>query len=265
MPQKYLEWLYATHPKDAEEFYADFIKGVATSVMPVQSIPSVVPPPLRTWQEIKSNFYFWSEDAVIPTYKLQMEPDLQSSRFGSSTATLIGEKFDMSPIVVDKIIKDVLGNAGQYGLDGADLLTNKLREAKKEPIPADPTRLPRIVRRFIKQDPLLARSEIENAWWDTYNIVKTKINSLREYEKRDDQTKANSYREKYQTILDQQYQMLDNGKIISELYQERNEIIDDLNLSTEEKDPILERINTEKNELITESLNEFNNAIQEAN
>ena len=59
--------------------------------------------------------------------------------------------------------------------------------------------------------------------------------------------------------------MIDNGKIISELYQERNEIIDDLNLSTEEKDPILERINTEKNELITESLNEFNNAIQEAN
>ena len=112
---------------------------------------------------------------------------------------------------------------------------------------------------------MLARSEIENAWWDTYNIVKTKINSLREYEKRDDQTKANSYRVKYETILDQQYQMLDNGKIISELYQERNEIIDDLNLSTEEKDPILERINTEKNELITESLNEFNNAIQEAN
>lgn len=265
MPQKYLEWMYATHPKDAKEFFVDFIQGATTSVSPIQSIPAVAPPPLKTWLEIKSNYLFYNEGAVIPTYKVNMEPDLQASRFGSSTATLIGDKFNMSPIVVDKIIKDVLGNAGQYGLDGAELLSDKLKDARNEPIPADPSKLPRIVRRFIKQDPLLARSETENAWWDTYSIVQTKINSLREYEKLPDLKQADEYENKFKTIFDQQYQMLDNGKLISQLYRERNEIIDDANLTVEEKDKQLERINVEKNEVITESLNEFNNAIQDAN
>lgn len=96
------------------------VGGPVSAESPTQFVQSFEPQIARPFINQAANKDLYTGKAIVPDYLQQESPKNQKYKFSSGTATIVGNKANVSPIRIEKAVKDVTGTVGLYGLNAAD-------------------------------------------------------------------------------------------------------------------------------------------------
>ena len=203
VPEKVMEWAYQERYPEGKEMY-EMLQGFYASASPIQSPISAFPSWLQYIIENISNYNFYFNNDLINDRLMDLEPDLQYYNSTSETAKLIGKKFGVSPIRVEKLLNSFIPSVDQYVITGTDYLVNKAREFNGIDVPDKPSFLEKnpIFGRFIVPTPMGQRTINASTLFEMGRDLSRVEQSLKIYEKTDPRF-AKKYRNDYAVLLSQ--------------------------------------------------------------
>jgi hypothetical protein len=94
----------------------------------------LIPQAVKPWLQLDSNEDYYTGEKIVPDFMMEEtdDPTKRARKGTSGSARLIADQLGVSPIQVEKAIKDTFGSLGLYGENAADNLL-----ASKGKIPAE--------------------------------------------------------------------------------------------------------------------------------
>jgi hypothetical protein len=129
---------------------------LARSMSPIEpEIFSLIPPGIGTAAQMAINKDFFRQRDIVPQGELARPTSQQYDQTNSKTAILLGEKFNVSPRMIDFMIQDMAGGGGQSAMWLSDLVLGAVGynpvppgEAKERALTTTET---------LKQNPIVGR------------------------------------------------------------------------------------------------------------
>jgi len=217
--------LNALNEQDPHAF-DDYAKNLY-GVMSPDWMPDFMMPILEAY----SNYDYFRMRRIVPYAEEFLEKPQQYSNFTSETAKLIGKTFNLSPRIIEHVIRGYTGGLGSYGLEITDEMlkfigvAEDVPERKKDIV----YKIPGI--RYLAIEPYLSGSNsIDKLYTEYYDLTKRK---------RSAKSSMTDFPEKDARRLNRVDAAI---KKISILRKRGNNIYESKDLTAEEKQQLLEEI-----------------------
>lgn len=205
MPKPYeYGGLFASIPEaialrqQGKEGWEDFKKRmlqVLGQVLLFRVIPQSAVIPAEPW----ANKSMFTGRPIVPDKEKNLEPGLQATPGTSKTAQLAGEAANVSPAVIDNVVRNTLGTLGMHAILASDAMLEATGAAPKG---RERTwRSWPVVKAFV-HDPDNPNSKQLNDFYDDLEKYRRALATMKEYDKRGQEAKATSYMEKKQFEID---------------------------------------------------------------
>ena len=261
VPEKLMEWAYQERYPEGKEMY-EMLQGFYASASPIQSPISVFPSWFQYIIENHTNYNFYFNNDLINDRLIDLEPDLQYYNSTSETAKLIGKKFGVSPIRVEKFINSFIPSVDQYVITGTDYLINKAREFNGIPVPDKPSFLEKnpIIGRFIVPTPIGQRTILASTLFEFGRDLNRVEQSLKIYKERDP-TFAKKYENDNAVLLSQSKVIKNSIREINKIKKQIEEIKERVILRQEVKEAQIEELEQRQGTIAKVAIQKFDKAI----
>ncbi len=177
VPSRFLEYAY-TQDKNA---YKEMVTGLLGSVSPVNDVSGAMPQTLKVPMEIMSNYSFFFNNHFYPEYLDKRKPADRYNQNTSEVAKMLGERFELSPALIEATIKDSVGGSADYVLQAGDYLYGQYKKAAGEEYNEPIRNLSNTVftKSFVRKDPIGSNSNSVNRFWDKWKEVEQTHHSYR--------------------------------------------------------------------------------------
>jgi len=146
LPERFMEYIDTKNP----DAFSGIIQSIYDSLAPINGDPSIgmTPTGLRPLVENATNWNFFLERNIVPTWKLKMDKKYQYTEQTSQTAKLFGKAINQSPAKIENLVRGILGGTGGYLLQGGDLLLRQIQGETKKQRPRELSDVP-LVKGFV--------------------------------------------------------------------------------------------------------------------
>lgn len=150
----------------------------------------VIPQAATLLAEPWANKSFFTGRKIVPDKQQHLEPRLQSNPMTSKSAQAAGELANVSPAVIDNVIRNVFGTIGVHATTVADLL---LEKAGTFPVGREKTWQSWPVIKAFVRDPENPNSKQQRDFYEALEKYRTAVATVRELQNRGEDTKAEAY------------------------------------------------------------------------
>jgi len=241
IPEKFMTWMYEGDKPQGKGYWEDVIRPLATSLSPIVDVPGTLPPLVRLSLEYTTNYNFFQDRSAYPDYLNDLEPELRKGPGSSLTSVALGEKFNISPYVVDNLLQGTLAGTAKYVTGAGDLILQQAREANTYSEKPTSFRNNPLTKSFVASDPIGPNSKTVSNFYEIADMVKMKTNSVKEYTG----DKERKYMKDNKFIFSMASDVRAAVKDITAVNKERREIRSSLVLNADTKKKRLDMLNKE--------------------
>ena len=262
IPEKFMTWSHQNNNPVGKSIYEEVTKGVLTTMSPVSSPVSAMPPALRLFLETTSNYNWYRNQNIYPDYLDDLEPEFRSTPYTSETARVLGKKFNYSPAKIDSMLQGTIASSAKYVTGAGDKLISMVREFNGQEYSARPESkrdIP-VLGSFLAQSPVSGNSVTGNTFYDLAQEVKIKTNSAKQY-KGDEKSE---YKDKHKLMFAQSGQVKRAAKRIAKLNKKRRQVRANLEMTAKEKAERLKELDRQVYEKARQSVERYLEAMDEA-
>lgn len=238
MPERIMLWMYNGNKPEGKAAWQDIAMGLGGAFSPVYDASALIPPLAKIAIEDATNYNFFTGRNIYPEWMEKLDPEMQSQKYTSETAKLLGEKLDMSPAKIENALRGQLAGATDYITGAGDRIIKEVREFNGEKDPEQPITASdvAVLKAFAVRRPAGYRSQSAKFFFENFDEAQRKKNTLNRLEG----DEAKEYREKNKTILMQYTQLNSAYKGMKDLQKQVDAVYDNPSMSAEVK---VERIN----------------------
>lgn len=154
LPEKVLISAYDGQKPEGEALWRELIIGLGGTVSPVYDITAVIPPIMKSAIEATTNYNFFMDRSIYPSYMENLPPEDRYNKFNTETAKLLGKTFGVSPAIIDNTIRGTIASSATYVTGATDRIINQVKKWNGEDTPEKPSSLVDypILRAFLSKD-----------------------------------------------------------------------------------------------------------------
>jgi hypothetical protein len=233
VPERFMLWGYDGDKPEMKKFWQELVYGIGGAFSPVYDPSSLMPPLIKSVIEWQTNYNFFTQRDIYPSWMDNLPPEARANKFTSETAKMLGEQLKVSPAKIDSSLRTNIGGAASYITDAGDFIINSVREWNGEEIPEDPRDLSNIplIRGFTVREPVGYKSNSVSNFFDNLE----KVQQTRSQYRRLDGDKAKKYFDKNKDLIQAYERMNAFKKQIKKLGKMSDEIYSHKTMSPEEK------------------------------
>ena len=252
VPERILEYLDKNDPEAFDKLGKTILEGAYLD--PTQWIPTALKPPLENLM----NYSLFRDRKLEGMGLERLMPSERYGQFTSETAKKLGRLLGMSPIKIENMVSGYTGSMGRLTLD----LLDKFQGSPSK-LPTTMENAP-IVRGLIAREPIGSNSESVNKFYENYDYITKRYNTINELFKRGNEKRAMELRKQYPEITPEaNKQVLQGAKFLSEKRKEINKILDNENIPSQVKTQMIRNISIEMTQR-TKLFNQKFNIIRKA-
>ena len=258
IPERVMIHGYDGDKPEAREMWLDVIKGVFGTMSPVNDWSATIPPLFKVVLEWQSNYNFFFDRNVYPTWMEDLPPEQRKNAYTSQTAQFLGESVGQSPAQIENAIRAQFGGLGGYGLKAGDAMIDQVKRWNDVPVAEKPaTDADNIlIQGFTLRDPIGSNSNSVQNFFDNYKLAKQAWNGQKNVPEED--------KEAYIANRAQQissYKSMERArKDIAGLQKEIIRITKDTDMSADEKRKTIKDLNSQITVIAREANKEYNAA-----
>tara|TARA_R100000388_G_C7244412_1_gene163860 strand:- start:306 stop:4865 length:4560 start_codon:yes stop_codon:yes gene_type:complete len=233
IPEKFMVWMYEGNKPQGQNFYTDIGKGMLSSLSPVVD-PTVLLGPLpKLGVEIAANYDFFTGRDIYPEYLDKLEPELRATRYTSELSKEAGKAFNISPVMIDKVLQSTIPNTERYVTAAADKIINEIKEFNNVEVSekAKSGMNNPIIRSFLVSPPRSPNSQYVQNMFDIADQVQMKVNSAKKYKG----DKLRLYKKDNQILFQFENTISRSLRNYRKITKQKNEMLESTVLSGEEK------------------------------
>ncbi len=177
--------LHQAGKEDGETFKKRMLQALG-QIFGFRVIPQVATILAEPW----ANKSFFTGRKLVPDRQERMEPGLQSGPQTSKVAQVAGQAANVSPAIIDNVVRNVFGTIGVHAETVADLLleqTGTFPQGKERGWQTWPA-----IKAFVR-DPDNPNTKQQRDFYEQLEKYRTAVNSVREMKERGEEAKAETY------------------------------------------------------------------------
>ena len=236
--------LRAADAEDGETFKKRMLQ-VLGQVLGFRMIPQTVAIVAEPW----ANKSLFTGRPIVPDRQEHLEPGLQSTPGTSKSAQVIGEAANVSPAVIDNVVRNVFGTLGVHVATAADMMVEA--SGAVAPGRAKSWQSWPVLKAFV-HDPDNPNTKQQTEFFDALQKYRRAVASLKELETRGDEAKADAYRVENADKLERAKAAEATAKRLAKIRKAIRAIEADRNMSPQEKREAINEQNLEIRELVEE-------------
>ncbi len=232
VPERVMSWSHKENTNYGKEVF-EMATGLFNSMSPIQDVSGMMHPWVKISIEIISNYNFFTGHNIYADWMNRLEPSERKNKYTSETANLIGEKFDVSPALVEHAVKGAIASSSRYLFDAGDSIINAVKKWNGEEIPERPLTPSDIavIRSFAIRNPEGSRSISVQNFYETWKKIQQKHAT---YNRKKGEEKLKYFEENIKEL--KAYKAVNNFyKQISSINKQIDRVYEDKNMTSEEK------------------------------
>lgn len=262
LPERIMTWAHDNDKPEGKDFWLDTVKETAGAFMPIQDLPSLLGPLVKTSVESITGYNFFMGRDIYPDWMKRLDPALRAGKYSSEFGKAVGKAFNVSPAKVDNAVTGQFGGMGQHALDAGDAIFDAVKRWNGEEPPAKPTTnadIP-LIKAFAVRDPAGYRSNSATTFFKNWEEVQQRKASSKEYEG----AEQNEYLKKHGRVISLYGMMQGTYKQMKSLSDEINVIYDDPKMSSERKVARISKLEAQITAIARDANHSYNAAMKGA-
>lgn len=230
--EDFMIWLYKGEKPEARGIW-DVLSGIMGSMAPVQTTGSLLSPLGQVSIEAMTNYNFFMGKPIYPQWMENLPPEERANKTTSKLGTAIGQKFGVSPAVVDNTIFGLTSTLGRQTVGAAETMIDQFKKWNGEEVNEGITvkkDIP-IVGALVGRIPDGSRSRSYQQFADDFKKAQQAHNA---YNNKDG-AERKEYREKHAFELESYDRLKNFSKQIKTVRKKINEIYENASLSSQRK------------------------------
>lgn len=134
--EDFLIWGYKGQKPEGREVH-ELLAGMIGSLSPVQTYGSLFSPVGQVVIEATTNYNFFQGYSIYPKWLDDLPPEERKNKTTSQLGTAIGEKFGVSPAIVDNTMFGLTSTLGKQTVGAAENMLDEFRRWNGEQVPED--------------------------------------------------------------------------------------------------------------------------------
>jgi len=260
LPERVMTWAHDNDKPDGKEFWLNTVYGVAGAFMPVQDLPSLLGPLMKTSIESITGYNFFMGREIYPDWMKRLDPEMRSNKYTNETAKAVGKAFKVSPAKIDNAIRGQFGGMGQHALDAGDYIFDEVKKWNGQEVPDKPTTSADVplIKAFAVRDPAGYRSNSATKFFDNWEQVQQRRATSKELEG----TEQAEYVKKHGRVINLYGLLSGTYKQMKALSDEINVIYDDPKMSSERKVARISKLEEQITAIARDANHSYNAALK---
>lgn len=261
LPEKFMVWMYEGKKPQGKKLYDDVGKGLLTSLSPISSPESIIPPYVKLALELKANHSFFRDAELYPDYLDGLEPELRFTSSTSEIAKEVGKKFNVAPAKADAALQGIFAGSSKYITNAGDMILNAYKASEGKDVIPEPASIRNnpIVARFTTEDPTGIQSQTVSDFYDLAEEVNIKNNSMKRFKGKE----LEDYMEKNAFMISQIPLFKYSGKQLTEIHKLKREMLESMDYSALEKQELKEQYGKQAFDIASNALDNYFNSLDE--
>jgi hypothetical protein len=257
IPERFLEWLDKRDDTLVKEAMMNAIEAGSPGWIPTAGLPII---------EWMTNHSFFTGRQIVPEGKEDVAPQLQYTRWTTSTMKKLGELLGLSPAKMENSLFDITGGLGKYAVSIIDAILEGTGLSPTEIEPSKTWADMPVIKAFVVRSPYGSSGEAVNRFYSTLEKYYKGESLLKDYLNTGDEAAFNKYAEAHPELLffydyatGEHYsasrRYLDRvASMLTEVGRQQDEIYKATDMTPDEKRQKLDELDKLKTELAREAL-----------